>query len=119
MRREGIALIDDFDTLAGGCGTLIDAVRYLVEGLGLPLAEALAMATSTPARLLGLEGRIGSLAPGARADLIHLDDGLTLRGVWVAGAQQVLFEQLRRVSSRRRRTVPASASVSVAAMRFA
>ena len=63
-------------------------VRYVVDALGLPLADALRMATSTPARLLGREGRIGAVAPGARADLIHLDDDLTLRGVWLAGATQ-------------------------------
>ena len=88
MRRDGSRLIDDFDTLAGGVVTLLDAVRYVVATLGLPLAEALRMATSTPARLLGLEGRIGALAPGARADLVHLGDDLTLRGVWLAGAAQ-------------------------------
>ena len=55
IRRDGSRLIDDFDTLAGGVVTLLDAVRYVVGALGLPLAEALRMATSTPARLLGLE----------------------------------------------------------------
>ena len=88
MRRDGSRLIDDFDTLAGGVVTLLDAVRYVVETLDLPLAEALRMATSTPARLLGLEGRIGAVAPGARADLVHLADDLTLRRVWLAGAPQ-------------------------------
>ena len=88
MRREGSRLLDDFDTLAGSAITLLDAVRYVVGALGLPLAEALKMATATPARLLGLDGRIGGLAPGARADLIHLDDRLNLRGVWLAGAPQ-------------------------------
>ena len=88
MRRDGSRLIDDFDTLAGGVVTLFDAVRYVVETLGLPLAEALRMATSTPARLLGLQDQIGVLASGARADLVHLADDLTLRGVWLAGAPQ-------------------------------
>jgi N-acetylglucosamine-6-phosphate deacetylase len=88
MRRDGSRLIDDFDTLAGGVVTLFDAVRYVVETLGLPLAEALRMSTSTPARLLGLQDQIGVLAPGARADLVHLADDLTLRCVWLAGAAQ-------------------------------
>jgi len=88
MRREGSRLIDDFDTLAGGATTLTDGVRYVVDALGLPLADALRMASSTPARLLGCEGRVGVVAAGARADLIHLDDDLTLRAVWLAGARQ-------------------------------
>ena len=90
MRREGTRLVDDFDTLAGGAITVLDAVRYLARTLGSPLADALRMATLTPARLLGLEDRVGSLAFGARADLIHLDDELNLRGVWLAGASQSL-----------------------------
>ena len=90
---EGSRLIDDFDTLAGGVVTLLDAVRYVVDSLGLPLAEALRMATSTPARLLGLEGRIGALAPGARADLVHLDDDLDLAGVWIGGRREQEIER--------------------------
>ena len=88
MRREGSRLIDDFDTLAGGVATLHDGVRYVVNTLGLPLADALRMATSTPARLLGLEGRIGAVAPGARADLIHLADDLDLASVWIGGRKE-------------------------------
>ncbi len=88
MRREGSRLIDDFDTLAGGAVTVLDAVRYVVSALGLPLADALRMATSTPARLLGLEGRIGAVVPGARADLVHLDDDLDLAGVWIDGRRE-------------------------------
>lgn len=37
--------------------------------LGMPLLQALAAVTSTPARLMGMEGRIGTLAPGAYADI--------------------------------------------------
>ena len=53
--------------------------------LGLPLAAALAMATATPARLLGLDDRIGRLAPGFEANLVHLTDALDVAGVWING----------------------------------
>jgi cytosine/adenosine deaminase-related metal-dependent hydrolase len=50
------------------------------------LAEALAMASETPARALGLEREIGRLAPGARADLILLDPlTLELREIRILG----------------------------------
>jgi N-acetylglucosamine-6-phosphate deacetylase len=88
IRREGARLSDEGGALAGGAITLLDALRYIVRTLGLPLADALRMATSTPARLLGLERRIGALTPGARADLIHLDHDLALRGVWLDGVAQ-------------------------------
>jgi N-acetylglucosamine-6-phosphate deacetylase len=43
------------------------------------------MATLTPARLLGVDDRIGRLAPGYQADLVHLTDALDVAGVWAKG----------------------------------
>ncbi len=85
MRRVGSKLVDENGTLAGAAITMRDAVRYATTILGLPLAAALTMATLTPARLLGLDGRIGRLAPGFAADLVHLTDALDVAGVWIGG----------------------------------
>ena len=87
MTRVGSRLLSEDGALAGAAITMLDAVHYVVRNLGLPLADALRMATSTPARMLRLEGMIGSLAPGRRADLVHLGDELELAGVWVGGTQ--------------------------------
>jgi N-acetylglucosamine-6-phosphate deacetylase len=59
-------------TLAGSASSLADCVRTLWTTTGCSLAEALATATSTPARLVGDVGR-GSLRPGSRGDLVLLD----------------------------------------------
>jgi N-acetylglucosamine-6-phosphate deacetylase len=88
MTRERGRLVDENGTLAGAAITMLDAVRHVVDRLGLPLADALGMATSTPARLLRLDGRIGRLAPGLRADLVHLSDDLGLQGVWIGGRKE-------------------------------
>jgi N-acetylglucosamine-6-phosphate deacetylase len=40
------------------------------------------MATLTPARLLGVDDRIGRIKPGFRADLVHLTDDLQVAEVW-------------------------------------
>jgi N-acetylglucosamine-6-phosphate deacetylase len=85
MRRAGAKLVDENGTLAGAAITMRDAVRYVATTLGLPLAAALTMATLTPARLLGLDGRLGRLAPGFAADLVHLTDALDVAGVWMGG----------------------------------
>lgn len=77
-RREG-------GTLAGSALTMIDAVRNLHQ-LGVPLADALDAAAAVPARLLQ-RGDLGVLRPGARADLVVLDDRLELRRVLVGGTQ--------------------------------
>jgi N-acetylglucosamine-6-phosphate deacetylase len=71
--------------LAGSTLTLDQALRHMVA-LGIPLREILPMLTSNPARLLGLEQRKGSIAAGADADLVLLDDELKVAGVMTRGA---------------------------------
>ncbi len=85
MTRAGHKLVDENGTLAGAAITMRDAVRYVATTLGRPLADVLTMATLTPARLLGLDDRIGRLAPGLRADLVHLTEALDVSGVWTGG----------------------------------
>jgi N-acetylglucosamine-6-phosphate deacetylase len=85
MTRVGHNLIAEDGTLAGAAITMRDAVEYVVRTLGIPLAEALMMATLTPARLLRLDDRIGRFKVGYRADLIHLTDDLRVAGVWAGG----------------------------------
>jgi N-acetylglucosamine-6-phosphate deacetylase len=70
--------------LAGSTLTLDRALRHMVA-LALPLNQALRMVTSNPARLLGLEARKGSLAAGADADLVLLDNQLRVAGVMTRG----------------------------------
>ena len=69
--------------LAGSKLTMAEAVRNL-HALGVPLAEALAAATSIPAALAGRPD-LGRLAPGQPADVVVLDDALEVRRVLVAG----------------------------------
>lgn len=61
--------------IAGGTAHLIDVVRCAVAG-GVPLVDAVRSATSVPARVLGLTGEVGSLEPGARADVLVTDADL-------------------------------------------
>lgn len=78
------AVRNDQGALAGSALTLDAAVRNACA-IGLPLAEVLTAVTSTPARLLGRTD-VGVLRPGARADLVVLDDDLTVRETWADGA---------------------------------
>ena len=70
--------------LAGSTLTLDRALRTIVS-LGVPLADAIAMLTANPARLLGLEKRKGLLAPGADADFVLLTADLQVGGVVTRG----------------------------------
>jgi len=82
IKRERGRLTDEAGTLAGADIVMRDAVAYCAVNRGVPLADALKMATSTPARLLGLESSIGTLSPGAEAQLVHLSDDLDLLAVF-------------------------------------
>ena len=57
--------------LAGSTLTLDRAVQHMVR-LGVPVIEAIRMATYNPARRIGMEARKGTVAPGADADLVLL-----------------------------------------------
>jgi N-acetylglucosamine-6-phosphate deacetylase len=72
--------------LAGSVVTMLESVRKLHE-LGAPLAQAVAAASTVPARVTGRE--LGRLEPGGPADVLILDDRLELRGVFVAGKERV------------------------------
>ena len=85
MTRLGNKLVAEDGTLAGAAITMRDAVDYVVNVLEAPLADALTMATLTPARLLRVENQIGRLKPSHRADLVHLTDGLEVAEVWTGG----------------------------------
>lgn len=61
------------------------AVRNAVDSLGLDLADAIALASASPAAFLGMGDRRGRIAPGMAADLVLLGDDLTVRASWIAG----------------------------------
>jgi N-acetylglucosamine-6-phosphate deacetylase len=100
VTQDGLRLTLDDGTLAGAAITMLDAVRYVHQTLGLALADALIMATSTPARLLRIDDKLGRLKPGFRADLVHLGDDLSLESVWVGGAESPLAPQADKRDSR-------------------
>jgi N-acetylglucosamine-6-phosphate deacetylase len=71
-------------TLAGAVALLDAAVRNLVRLAGVPVADALRMASETPARVLALAGK-GRLEPGYDADLVVLDDELAVAATIIGG----------------------------------
>ena len=76
--------------LAGSTLTLDRAVANMVTFVGLPLNQAVAMATTTPAAALGLSGRKGAIQPGADADIILIDPTFHLKSV-LLGGKRILF----------------------------
>ncbi|QLD13295.1 N-acetylglucosamine-6-phosphate deacetylase [Microbacterium oleivorans] len=82
--RDGVATHGADDALAGSTLTLDRALANAVAA-GIPLVDAVTALTSTPASVLGLQGRIGTLTPGAAADLVLLGEDLVPDAVWAGG----------------------------------
>jgi N-acetylglucosamine-6-phosphate deacetylase len=78
-------LVDEDGTLAGSACDMASMVRNAVQLLGVELAEAARMASRYPAEFLGLGGELGRIAPGYRANLVLVDDGLDVKQTWIDG----------------------------------
>ncbi len=84
VRENGI-LTTESGTLAGADIGMIDAIRNAQSMLGATFADALQMATLTPARFMGMEQDRGRITPGSRADLVWLDRYQNVCGTWIEG----------------------------------
>jgi N-acetylglucosamine-6-phosphate deacetylase len=87
LRRNG-RLETEAGTLAGADLCLAQAVRNVVDMLGLDLAQAVAMASAVPAAFLRVEHERGRIAPGLRADLTLFSAELDVLGTWLGGEWQ-------------------------------
>jgi N-acetylglucosamine-6-phosphate deacetylase len=81
---NGCLRLDD-GTLAGSVLTMDEAVRYVVNIVGVDLGDALAMASRVPATFLRRDNELGRIAPGHLASLVHLDDELLVCETWIEG----------------------------------
>ena len=80
MVRDGIARLAQGESIAGGTAHLLDCVRVASTLGGIPLVDAVYMASVQGATILGDE-RIGSLEAGKFADVVEVDSALNVRRV--------------------------------------
>ncbi len=90
MVHQGMAQLSD-GTIAGSAYPLHQGLKTLVQKLHYPLPEAVRYATSNPARLLGIDHRVGSLEPNKEATFIRLSSDLDIKQVWLQG--RLVFEK--------------------------
>jgi N-acetylglucosamine-6-phosphate deacetylase len=88
--RDGAAKLEE-GTLAGSNTSLMDCVKNAVE-YGISKEEAIKSASINPAKLLGLEKEIGSIAVGKSADFIILDQEWNVERVYINGKRAKPFE---------------------------
>jgi N-acetylglucosamine-6-phosphate deacetylase len=72
--HDGVGMMFDRSAFAGSTTLLGQMVPILVQVVGVPVAEAVRMASLNPARVIGVDDHKGSLEPGKDADLVFFDD---------------------------------------------
>lgn len=85
--RDGLAMLRGTTTIAGSTLTQDSALRQAMRDVRVAPADAIAALTRTPARALGLDHRLGMLAPGYAADAVLLDHEWHVEQVWADGRQ--------------------------------
>lgn len=83
--EDGVAKLPDRSAFAGSVAMGDRLLRVMHVDAGVPLADCVRMLSQTPARILGLERRKGRLAPGMDADIVLLNEDLSVHAVYFAG----------------------------------
>ena len=85
--KDGAARLRENGALAGSTLTMLDAFQYVVRVAKVPVEAASHMASTSPAKVAGIDSVCGSIKVGKRADLIWLDSDLNLKRVWIGGRE--------------------------------
>ena len=83
--EDGVCKLSDRSALAGSIATMDRLIRTMVMQAGIPLHDAVRMASETPARIMGIYDRKGSIQRGKDADILIMDDNCELKAVYAMG----------------------------------
>lgn len=89
--EDGVAKLPDRSAFAGSVATTDRLVRNMVQMADVPLTDAVRMMTTTPARIMGIDGSKGSLVPGKDADIVIFDRDIRIQKTIVKG--KVIFSK--------------------------
>lgn len=76
--EDGVAKLPDRTAFAGSVATADRLVRTMRDIAEVPLSETVRMMTATPAGILGIDSRKGSITVGKDADLVVFDDEINI-----------------------------------------
>jgi N-acetylglucosamine-6-phosphate deacetylase len=85
VKEEKIAFVADHSAYAGTVATLDQCLARVIENADTTFRDALRMVTLTPATILNVAHRKGSLEAGKDADVVILDSKLNVTQTIVAG----------------------------------
>ena len=83
--EDGVCKLSDRSALAGSIATMDRLIRTAVTEADIPLRDAVRMASETPARIMGIYDRKGSIQRGKDADLLIMNDDMRLKAVFSLG----------------------------------
>jgi N-acetylglucosamine-6-phosphate deacetylase len=85
--EDGVAKLPDRTSFAGSVATADRLIRSMLHLADVPLVDAIKMITSTPARIIGVADKKGSLAKGKDADLVIFDDKINIQATYIMGKE--------------------------------
>lgn len=83
--EDGIAKMPDRTCFAGSVATGDRLIRTLNHIMGMPLYDVAKIVSLQPAKLIGMDGEIGSIEVGKKADFILFDEDISIKSVFVGG----------------------------------
>ncbi len=83
--EDGVCKLSDRSALAGSIATMDRLIKTCVEKAGIPFSDAVRMSSETPARIMGILDRKGTLEKGKDADIVFYDENVNLKFVMAYG----------------------------------
>jgi N-acetylglucosamine-6-phosphate deacetylase len=92
--EDGVCKLSDRSALAGSIATMDRLIKTAVQMAEIPLHDACRMVAETPARIMGVYDRKGSLQRGKDADILILDNDIKLHAVYCMGERVNLDDKI-------------------------
>jgi N-acetylglucosamine-6-phosphate deacetylase len=89
--EDGVSKLPDRSAFAGSVATADRLVRTMINMAGVSLCDAIKMITLTPATIMNISDRKGSLATGKDADIVIFDENISVQTTMVKG--KVIYQQ--------------------------
>ena len=83
--EDGVCKLSDRSALAGSIATMDRLIQTMVLEAEIPLEDAVCMSSETPAKIMGIYHKKGSLEEGKDPDIVMLNHDLQVEDVWCMG----------------------------------
>jgi len=83
--EDGVAKLPDRSSFAGSVSTADRLVRTMIQIADVSLPDAVRMITATPARIMNVENRKGTIAVGKDADIVIFDENISIQKTIIGG----------------------------------